>query len=433
MVKIIFSKYSNDRATEFAVRTDICEENGRRFIRKSACSGRAEEHVRKIDRWYQELQEVYAGGLLINRCVPEENSVMLEYLEGTTLEEILDGYLADRKYEKIEALLRSYAAIIRNAAGQQFVLTEQFREVFGTIEEQFAGNSAAVTDIDMTLNNVIVNTTWNLIDYEWSFDFPIPADFVIYRMLFYYFEYTDSRRKMLRERDIYGRFGLSTAQCERYAEMERNFQRYITGNHETLRSVCSRITPGSISFDELMSSFEKKSAKMQNQVQIFWSPDGQFREADSQKFRFEKNVYKNYTVDFPQGIKQIRLDPGEESCMVFVKYFRINEENAEPEQWACNGTYLGENRFVFKEADPQILFPGDREIRRLEAEFMIASVSPETASAIEMLFEEGMRLTEENQKKEDMIRELGHTIEQMKNTKVWKLYSKYRQLKERKQ
>ena len=39
MQKMIYSKYSNERAEEFQIRTDICEEkNGSRFVRKVCTS-----------------------------------------------------------------------------------------------------------------------------------------------------------------------------------------------------------------------------------------------------------------------------------------------------------------------------------------------------------------------------------------------------------
>ena len=46
MQKMIYSKYSNERAEEFQIRTDICEEKNRsRFVRKVACTDKSREHL----------------------------------------------------------------------------------------------------------------------------------------------------------------------------------------------------------------------------------------------------------------------------------------------------------------------------------------------------------------------------------------------------
>ena len=50
MQKMIYSKYSNERAEEFQIRTDICEEKNRsRFVRKVACTDKSREHLQKIE------------------------------------------------------------------------------------------------------------------------------------------------------------------------------------------------------------------------------------------------------------------------------------------------------------------------------------------------------------------------------------------------
>ena len=38
--------------------------------------------------------------------------------------------------------------------------------------------------------------TYYLIDYEWTFDFPIPVKYVIYRIIHYYIECNSIRKKI---------------------------------------------------------------------------------------------------------------------------------------------------------------------------------------------------------------------------------------------
>ena len=49
-------------------------------------------------------------------------------------------------------------------------------------------------------------------------------------MIHYYLE-SDGKRAVLRDLDFYKKAGISEKELEIYAEMERNFQKYMEGGH----------------------------------------------------------------------------------------------------------------------------------------------------------------------------------------------------------
>lgn len=112
----------------------------------------------------------------------------MEYLKGQTLQEELDRLLEKRKIEKFQKILREYMELILQTAENPFCMTEEFRKVFGDVKLREGFYSAPVTDIDMVLSNIFIDEKgeWTLIDYEWTFLFPIPIQFVLYRILHYY-------------------------------------------------------------------------------------------------------------------------------------------------------------------------------------------------------------------------------------------------------
>ena len=57
MAEIIFSKYSNERSRRFAVRTDILEENKKRWLLKTALYPEGEEHVKNLIKGNQKLDQ----------------------------------------------------------------------------------------------------------------------------------------------------------------------------------------------------------------------------------------------------------------------------------------------------------------------------------------------------------------------------------------
>ena len=65
---IIFSKFSNDRRREFAIRTDILEEDGVRTVRKYPANEAAVEHVLRLSKIAEMLKAQYAA----TRFLPAE-------------------------------------------------------------------------------------------------------------------------------------------------------------------------------------------------------------------------------------------------------------------------------------------------------------------------------------------------------------------------
>lgn len=64
--------------------------------------------------------------------------------------------------------------------------TEAFVQVFGDVTLPEGQKCRKVTNIDMIFSNVVLEgDSWHLIDYEWTFDFPIPLNFVLYRTFFW--------------------------------------------------------------------------------------------------------------------------------------------------------------------------------------------------------------------------------------------------------
>ena len=108
---------------------------------------------------------------------------------------------------------------------KEFVMTEQFREVFGDVTLPEHLQAGCGLDIDMIFPNLILDENgWNLLDYEWTFDFPIPYHYVIYRALFYESLEQDEKEFVLDE--WLDRAGITAAEVSAYGQMELSFQQY---------------------------------------------------------------------------------------------------------------------------------------------------------------------------------------------------------------
>ena len=69
MAEIIYSKYSNERSRRFAIRTDILEENKKRWLQKKALYPEGKEHMDNLASWNSRLNAVYEKvPFVCNKC-----------------------------------------------------------------------------------------------------------------------------------------------------------------------------------------------------------------------------------------------------------------------------------------------------------------------------------------------------------------------------
>ena len=89
---VTYARFSNDRAPQYAIRTEIRENGDGLEVRKIPLTKEAKAHVQKLSETYTKLERAYEGsGLKMNRCHMDGEEAVFEYLDGKTLEELLDA------------------------------------------------------------------------------------------------------------------------------------------------------------------------------------------------------------------------------------------------------------------------------------------------------------------------------------------------------
>lgn len=361
MKKVVYSKFSNERSKAFDIRTDILiDEHKKKTVRKVPCYEEGIPHVNNIKRWYDELSQMFHGTKIsVNHCALTEEGVELEYLEGMyTLEEGLHQLWQSGKKDKAMKYLNIYIEIIRESATEPFRMTEEFREIFGNPclpENQY---SMPVSNIDMVLGNILVGKGWNLIDYEWTFAFPIPVDFVIFRVLHYFLHGNEDISK----NDLtqyYRQEGICPDQIPVYLEMEKSFQDYVVRGHVPIREMYSSISQGFIDLrgDGLGVNYHPKTKFVST---LYYSGGEVFSEARSlhQKLYLDKegSFSVTFEIENPGDIGMLRWDPLErEICCCRIDNI-ISECMTQIEP--MNGFHQGDGD-VFWDYDPAYIIHGN--------------------------------------------------------------------------
>lgn len=359
MKKVIYSKFSNDRAEQFSIRTDILMgEDGTRIIRKSPAAEDARMHIQNMKRWERELKAIYQGTLLqINTCSLEEGYAEFEYIEGDTLEEVLQNLLQERKIQQAEELLDSYLKLILEKNTQfAFRMTDRFQEVFGLTEENTDWRCGSVTNIDMITENILLNQKWNVIDYEWTFDFPVPVSFVLFRILFYLGNGGKKEKSFVEP--FYTKYGITEEEQDKFLVMEKNFQKFMVGTHEPVHELYGSMGQEIYQVHTMIHNYEINQDK--GTIQVFFDRGSGFTEEDSY-FEKQSGMVRNCSVVIDSGIKAVRIDPAIGCCQVNIQKFLLNDKQA-IENYTANGYLCGKKSIIFDTDDPQILWQNTDKI-----------------------------------------------------------------------
>lgn len=228
--EVLYVKYNSARRPEFRVTTEICEGPEGRFVRKRAGAPAAVAHLNNIHQNALDLRDYYSGISIIDSQLCDE-TLRFPYVTGQTLAEQIDVRHFDRArfVEQVGAKLDAVLDV-QPQYRAPFESTEGFEAVFGRVELDGvpALNPA---NIDSLLTNFIENNGGICcIDCEWVCRFPVPVDYIRYRILrYFYLNQVQSLLEGASLEDMLGWFGISGETLETFWQMERRFQQYIHG------------------------------------------------------------------------------------------------------------------------------------------------------------------------------------------------------------
>ncbi|MBR0163219.1 MAG: class I SAM-dependent methyltransferase [Lachnospiraceae bacterium] len=342
-IPTIFVKYSNDRADDFKIRTDIALDMlGRMQIRKYPLTLAAKEHVRSMSDAYTTLTDRYRGGdIAVNDCQLDElsDAAIFSFVNGVQLSTLMDACIAKGDLAEFDALFREYLRRI------------SYREDY------------PAADFDLIFSNILVNgPVWTIIDYEWTYGKRIATREIAFRALYCYV-LEDEKRRVINVDKYYAELGLDAAEIAQLMREEEGFQKYVTGGRKSLVEMRNLlgfacVVPDQISAPQIVT---------EQSIQLYFDRGNGFSEEDSvfPNIRYDKDGNAQMQIRFENGMKQVRLDPAMAPCIVTIKRVEwngkaINDDNA-PVAVQPNGAWLSDDSIVFHTADPNITFTPDKK------------------------------------------------------------------------
>lgn len=234
MRQIEYVKYNRTRAEQFQLKTAIVRENGTLSVEKTALAEAGAAHIRSFGEKYQKIKDLNPA---IKFLKPEflhgGKTVRFEYLTGKTVGDVLGEniQMGEVPYEVLEeAMALVFPEDFVNPAAEQETFTPgaEFKAVFGDVAVMI-DRIVPVSNVDGLFENLMVaDGTVYGIDYEWVFDFPIPAKFLHFRNLLYFYRRYETVLNCGQE-EIFDHFGIDAEKQEIFMKMEEAFQSYVHG------------------------------------------------------------------------------------------------------------------------------------------------------------------------------------------------------------
>lgn len=356
----VYTKFSNDRAKPWAIRTAIYENAfGDLHVEKVPDTRAAWGHLLNTAKAYELLSKRYAGTKIrMNTCTKKEASLSFTYCEGVTLEEMLDDCLARKDVAGFRKLVQEYMKWVSYHEGN-------------------------VSNIDFVFSNIIINEDiWQVIDYEWTFEREIPAKEIAFRAFYNYMLGSEVRQecRQLFMEDI---LGLTEEEIEEYTKEEKEFQKYITGERAAVADMRELI--GYKAYDVKVMEAYFASTVHKYVAQIYVDSGSGFSEEESffleNCFQNEKNL--SFEIIIPDNAKQIRIDPCAYACIINLGEIRIGDKLFQKKEMQINGGWLDEKCMVFATADPNISIACEGSDRQLSVAMEVIEISEELAKKLQ--------------------------------------------------
>lgn len=366
-----YVKYSNDRAPQFQICTEIVggqardpfgtdqqgaetlgagvsAENMRtrncavaatnKVVRKRPLCPEAFEHVRNMAAAGESLAERYADGeLSVNVCRLLEGTVAeFEFVSGMPLSELMDDALLRKDEKEFQRL---------------------FQEYYRRIDHN---SDMPVADYDLVFSNILVDgDKWTLIDYEWTFGKEMETRELAFRAVYCYLLEDGKREDLLPLDWILEQIHVTPEEAEEYRQQEQDFQKYVTGQRLSMSQMRELLGRKVIKPWKMLENYQ--DAEQICRVQIYEDRGSGYKEEESYfvKDAYQTETQVELTLTVSGDVNLIRIDPVMDSCVVKIVEMLFNGERIPLEKkklLLVNGRSSGGElpSIVFATKDPNL-------------------------------------------------------------------------------
>ena len=334
---VSYARFSNDRASQYALRTEVVETEDGRMIRKTAMNEEAWEHICRMEHSCALLKKRYEGSALkVNDCKLDERNhcALFPYEKGVTLETLMDQCLEQEDMEGFYELFDKYIARISY------------------------GEGSGIGDYDLIFGNILVDgENWTVIDYEWMAGKEVSVKEIAFRAVYCYVLEEEKRNKLDLDK-LMKRLEVTPAEAEEFREKEHKFQKMVTGKRKSMGEI--RAAMGTYAVDAVKLMDRHLQDILDKRIQIYEDKGHGFSEEASY---YLPDVYTDEdTIEakifFDGNVTSLRIDPADRACMVKITELLINGQpiSVSKKTLQTNGRTVKDGTYIFSTTDPNLVF-----------------------------------------------------------------------------
>ena len=213
--EILYVKLNQERKEKFRLLTRIVRENG---------EVRAEKRL-----WCPRLRNLWKNWKKPEQRVPDPINTRIfpagQKTERSLIRSLLEK-LFTRKSQSLprKKILKRSRPFLKNSIRNFSGLVGEFREVFGDHPGREDYECVCPANVDLICSNIFMGEKENqIIDYEWMFDFPVPVNFIMWRLIHELYTHVSELPRLCHEDEMMAEFDISYTDYEIFMDWTMHF------------------------------------------------------------------------------------------------------------------------------------------------------------------------------------------------------------------
>ena len=220
-----YIKINAERQMRFRTITYIYSKMGATRVFKKPLNAFSLNHIRKM----HEMSKHSFGKIKFLESSFENNEFSYPYVEHESFEKVLMNTIINRDFEGFFALLEKYYdALFGDSFKSDEYCTPEFLNIF-KVKSDKCFSCQDITNIDVIFSNLfLIDDEFVCIDYEWVLDFPVPLEYIFYRVIHHHHVVNPVFRDFISVEEVFDHFDLDKNNIGLFDQWDRNFLDHVS-------------------------------------------------------------------------------------------------------------------------------------------------------------------------------------------------------------